>query len=121
MVSPRVGLLPMDILQFEALDLVITNAMSTAEQKCRKFCTGEVKWSPLYQKLCDRVTYWKLVQHEASRKQVNNRKLISLCKKLGLQRCTYTHTEIAGKLKEAMSNRQKCKKYALELQTDYRY
>jgi Reverse transcriptase (RNA-dependent DNA polymerase). len=121
MFSPHGGLLPTDVLQFEVIDRDITNAMEYAERKCRKLHMGEVKWSPLYQKACDRVTYWTMAQKEAEGHRVNTRKLISLRKKLGLQRGNYTLTEIATKLKEATRDRQKCKKYAPELQADYRY
>jgi hypothetical protein len=121
MLSPHAGLLPTEVLQFEVIDKDITNAMEYAERKCRKLHMGEVKWSPLYQKECDRVTYWTMVQKEAEGRRVNMRKLLSLRKKLDLQRSNYTLSELAEKVKEATRNRQKCKKYAPELQADYRY
>ena len=86
LVSPSIGLLPTDILQFEYIDKEITHAMELAERKCRNLNTGEVKWSPLYQKSCDRVTYWQMVQKEAEGGRINVRKVRSLRKKLGLPR-----------------------------------
>jgi Reverse transcriptase (RNA-dependent DNA polymerase). len=121
MISPSSGLLPTEVLQFESLDKEITAAMELSERKCRKLNTGEVKWSPLYQKACDRVTYWHMVQKEAEGGRINVRKLRSLRKKLGLQRKDYTLPEISSKVKEAIQNRKKCKKYAPELQAEYRY
>jgi len=53
--------LPIDIMQFEDLDEEIVHAMEAAEQQCRKLKTGITKWSPLYQRACDKVTYWKLI------------------------------------------------------------
>jgi hypothetical protein len=56
------GLLPSDIIKYESMDAIITVAMKEAESKCRKLRTGIIKWSPLYQKACDRVTYWTLMK-----------------------------------------------------------
>jgi hypothetical protein len=114
-------LIPTEILRFEALDDAITRAMIQAETQCRKFKTGEIKWSPLYQKACDRVTYWTMLKKSDSGQRINNRKLISLRKKLDLPRSSHTTLEIEMKLQEAIKNRQKCKKYAPELQMDYRH
>jgi hypothetical protein len=121
LVAPHSGLIPTEILRFEALDDAITRAMIQAETQCRKFKTGEIKWSPLYQKACDRVTYWTMLKKLDSGQRINNRKLISLRKKLDLPRSSHTTLEIEMKLQEAIKNRQKCKKYAPELQMDYRH
>jgi hypothetical protein len=43
--------------------------MYEAEHKCRKLRTGTVKWSPLYQKACDRVQYWIMMKNEALNKK----------------------------------------------------
>ena len=115
-------ILPTDILHFEELDGLITAAMETAEQKCRKLRTGTIQWSPIYQKACDKISYWKLRHNEALGKRVNNRKIISLRKKLNI------HTEqttslyaIQEKLEMAKKERKRCKQYAPELQMEYRY
>lgn len=76
------GWLPTDILQFEDLDHNITNAMYDAERRCRTLKMGAIPWSPLYQRACDKVTYWKLVKKQFECKRSNTRKIISLKKKL---------------------------------------
>jgi hypothetical protein len=120
-ISPGHGMIPTEILKFEELDTEITTAMAQAERKCRKLRMGEVKWSPLYQKSCDKVKYWTLVQKSANGDRINTRKLIALRNKLGLPRATYDTAHINRQLMEAIKNRQKCKKYAPELQMEYRY
>jgi Endonuclease/Exonuclease/phosphatase family. len=114
--------LPTDILHFEELDDAISDAMASAERKCRKLKTGIVKWSPLYQQACDKVTYWTLLYKEALGDRVNNRKIISLRKKLHLPfEPTQSFETIQQKLALAKKTRKQCKKYAPELQMEYRH
>jgi Endonuclease/Exonuclease/phosphatase family./Reverse transcriptase (RNA-dependent DNA polymerase). len=119
--SMQVSVLPTDLLKYEELDTIITTAMQEAERKCRKLRTGIVKWSPLYQKACDRVTYWKLVDKYGKGERINTRKLISLRNKLGIKEGSLTAEEIGLKLRQAIRDRKKCKAYAPELQMEYRH
>lgn len=91
--------LPTDILHFEECDTIITQAMQHAEQKCRKLKTGTVRWSPLYQKACDRVVYWQLLIKERKGQHSNARKIVSLRKKLKIpiQRLTLDDMETSLK------------------------
>jgi hypothetical protein len=114
--------LPTDLITFEELDTKITEAMIHAEQKCRKLKTGIVPWSPLFQKACDRVTYWSMVAKEINGERVNTRKLISLRKKLQLpQDRSITLERALQKQQLALQTRKQCKKYAGELQMEYRF
>jgi hypothetical protein len=113
--------LPTDILHFEEVHEIITNAMMVEERSCRKLKTGIVKWSPLYQQACDRVTYWMLVQKESTGQRVNVRKIRSLRKKLKLNVQALSSDEITRHLRTVITNRKKCKKYAAELQMEYRH
>jgi hypothetical protein len=88
--STQSGLLCTQVLKFEILDNKITTAMKEAEKRCRKLKTGMVQWSPLYQKACDRVTYWTLLKKESQGKRVNARIIASLRNKLGYQRESHT-------------------------------
>jgi hypothetical protein len=115
------GLLPSDVIEYETLDKIITQSMYEAEQECRKIRTGKVKWSPLYQKACDRVQYWLLLKNDALHKKVNKRKIMSLRKKLGIQRTPTTLRDIEESLQGAIKTRKQCKKYAEELQMEYRH
>jgi hypothetical protein len=115
------GLLPSDVIEYEMLDKIITQSMYEAEHKCRKLRTGTVKWSPLYQKACDRVQYWLLMKHDALNKKVNKRKIVSLRRKLGLQYTASSLHDIEASLQGAIKNRKICKKYAEELQMEYRH
>lgn len=120
--SMQTTILPTDLIHFEELDAFITNAMTIAEKGCRKLRTGIVPWSPLYQQACDRVTYWTLLCLELQGKRVNVRKIRSLRKKLRITRdINITIAEAESKLKTAISNRKKSKRYAQELQMEYRY
>lgn len=83
--SMQQGILPTDLIRFKELDSIINSAMRTAERSCRKLCTGIIPWSPMYQKACDRVTYWKLVCKELTGGKVNIRKIRSMQKNLGYQ------------------------------------
>ena len=38
-------------MEFEEIDIVLCKMMEKAEMKCRKLCTGIIKWSPTYKKL----------------------------------------------------------------------
>jgi hypothetical protein len=115
------GWLPTDVLRFEELDYIITNAMHDAERKCRKLNMGATKWSPLYQRACDKVTYWKLVKKQYEGKRSNARKILSLQKKLRLTvQCT-SLPEAEDNLLRAIKEWKKCKKYAPELQMEYRH
>jgi hypothetical protein len=117
----RTSILPTDIIKYEGLDDTITTAMQNAEKKCRKLRTGIVKWSPIYQRACDRVTYWKLESQSIAGERVNNRKIMSLRKKLGIKERILTTNEIAVKLRQAIKDRNHCKAYAPELQLEYRH
>lgn len=85
--------LPTDMIHFEEIDDIITNAMMTAEQQCRKLKMGMVKWSPKYQRACDKVTYWQLVTKQLEGRHSNARKILSLKKKLKLTGRTTTLLE----------------------------
>jgi hypothetical protein len=96
------GFLPHNIIQYKHLDKIITEAMYEAERKCRKLKTGIVKWSPLYQKACDRVTYWSLMHKDALRQKVNRRKIVSLQKKLGISQRPMSTYDIKNSLQIAL-------------------
>jgi hypothetical protein len=117
----QTGFLPTNIIQYEHLDKIITEAMYEAEWQCRKLKTGIVKWSPLYQKACDRVTYWTLMHKDALLQKVNRRKIISLRNKLGIQHGSLSIQDIKKSLQVAIKNRQVCKQHAAELQIEYRH
>jgi hypothetical protein len=120
--SMQQNVLPTDLIQFEEIDNIITTIMEEAEKSCCKLRTGIVPWSPLYQQACDKVTYWTLVYEEQKGKRVNLRKLRSLQKKLRISRdTTLTRDDVEKKLKLAIQNRKKCKRYAPELQMEYRF
>jgi exonuclease III len=113
--------IPTDSLHFESLDDTITQAMETAERRCRKINAGIIKWSPQYQRSCDKVTYWKLTIQQMAGRHSNTRKIRSLRKKLNL---TITPTSIQDakeQMNKAIKERKKCKKYAAELQLEYRH
>jgi hypothetical protein len=95
--------------------------MYEAERKCRKLKTGIVKWSPLYQKACDSVTYWSLMHKDALRQKVNRRIIVSLQKKLGISQRPMSTYDIKNSLQIAIKNKQICKQNAAELQSKYRY
>jgi hypothetical protein len=95
--------------------------MISAEGKCRKLKTGMVKWSPMYQKACDRVEYWHLLYKEATGRRFNARKILSLRKKLKMKHHCLTTQEIETHWSTAIQQRKKCKPYASELQLEYRH
>jgi len=70
-------LIPMDLLTFEQLDQKIVKVMEISEKTCRKLKTGITKWSPQYQRSCDKVTYWQLVHNQLMGQRYNARKIIS--------------------------------------------
>ena len=116
------GLLPSDIITYESIDALLTSAMYEAESKCWKLRTGIIKWSPLYQKACDRVTYWTLMRKDAFAQKVNKRKIVSLRAKLGIKHATPVGiTEIDDSLQTAIKNRKLCKQHAEDLQLEYRH
>lgn len=120
--SMQTQILPTDLLQFEEIDTTINNAMVEAETKCRKLRTGIIAWSPLYQQACDKVTYWTLVCDELKGRHVNVRKIRSLRKKLKLTRDIHiTIATATSKLQTAIQNHKQCKRYAPELQMEYRH
>jgi hypothetical protein len=113
--------LPTDMLHFEELDTVITNAMNTAENKCRKLKMGMVKWSPHYQRACDKITYWQLVKKQLEGRRCNVRKIQSLQKQLRLTGRVTTPSDANTQLSKAIQERKRGKKYAAELQMEYRH
>jgi len=113
--------LPSDIFHFEEIDDSITSAMMTAEQRCRKLNMGMIKWSPHYQRACDKVTYWQLVKKQLEGRHINTRKIISLKKKLRLSGRVDNIVDANTQLSKAITERKKCKKYAAELQMEYRH
>jgi Reverse transcriptase (RNA-dependent DNA polymerase). len=120
--SMQKNIVPTDLLHFEELDETITEAMERAERKCRKLKTGTIQWSPLYQQACDKITYWTLILKEAQGLRVNNRKILSLRKKLKLtEEPNLSLDKIQKKLALATRSCKQCKKYAPELQMEYRY
>jgi len=113
--------LPTDIINFEEVDDTINKAMNIAEQKCRKLKTGIVKWSPIYQKACDRVTYWTMLQKESQGKRINTRKLLSLRKQLRITINNGSVHNVEEQLAKAKKEQKTCKKFAPELQMEFRY
>jgi len=98
----KTGMLPSDIIEYERLDGIITHSMYEAERHCRKLKTGIVQWSHLYQKACDRVTYWLLMQKDALHQRVNRRKILSLRKKLGIRHGAASLQDIEVSLQTAI-------------------
>lgn len=102
------NILPTNLLQFQELDQIISDAMELAERKCRKLKTGIVKWSPLYQQACDKITYWTLLYKEATGDHIPFDPEQSI-------------ETIQQKLALAKKTRKQCKKYAPQLQMEYRH
>jgi hypothetical protein len=113
--------LPTDMLRYEEIDEKITTAMNTAERQCRKLNMVMVIWSPHYQRACDKITYWQLIKNQMEGKHCNVRKIRSLKKKLKLTVQVNNSVEAENYLSKAIQERKKCKKYASELQLEYRH
>jgi putative cell wall-binding protein len=82
---------------------------------------GKVKWSPLYQRACDKVMYWQLLLKEKKGQRINARKILSLRKKLNISPTVMTSSDIEARLTAARADQKKCKKYSAELQMEYRH
>ena len=83
---------------YEALDGDKEEAMSYTEARCRKLKMGNVAWSPVIQKIRDKIQYFSLAKQRKLGRRVGAQLLVCLGKRT---KCNATHLSII-KIKEQL-------------------
>ena len=88
----------------ECIDALVMSAMAKADKGCRKFKTGQLDWSPVFQAAKEVLIAWQMVyRRQVLRKKINLRTLSRQCKKakIDLNVCSISKEEIQDKLAAA--------------------
>ena len=105
--------------QYERCDAIIQECMEKAEKGCRKFKCGNTDWSPEYQKIHNKIDYWKARLRYLQGKR-NAQILQRLGRKLKIKYRTLTAKGIKGHLTKAHNERQEFKNRASSASLEYR-
>jgi hypothetical protein len=92
--------------EYEALDKLRCEGVSSAEKRCRKLRTGQVSFSPEIQKARDRIYAWLLLQKRSKGLKISSRLLERTMKKANVDRSAKNASTILIKdqLTEAYRN-----------------